>query len=293
MFQFQINEVFLIQFGLGLLLSVLVMGWATSKKALKVPDGILAALLVGIILFAFTPMGWLLMLTFFLSASFLTKYKHHLKEGVQEKFEKGGRRDAWQVLANSATAVVIAVLIGWYSLPNLISPLFLGLAAYFASTNADTFSTEVGILSESDPKWILNPRRKVEKGTSGGVTLLGTLAGAIGALEIGIMMFIGTLIFPTPGKTIIDGIIAIGVVTFAGIVGNFVDSLLGATVQGFYYCPTCELGTEKKIHLKCGGTKTQKTRGLDFFTNDWVNLIAATIGSLVAIFLGYYLFLGL
>ncbi|MFX0063434.1 MAG: DUF92 domain-containing protein [Candidatus Hermodarchaeota archaeon] len=293
MLQSQINELFLIQFGIGLLLNALVMGWATSKKALRVPDGILAAFSIGVILFTFTPMGWLLMLTFFLSASFLTKYKHHLKEGVQEKFDKGGRRDAWQVLANSATTLVIAVLIGWYSLPDLISPLFFGLAAYFASTNADTFSTEVGILAKSDPRWILNPRQTVEKGTSGGVTLLGTLAGAIGALEIGIMLFIGTLIFPTPGKTIIDGIIAIGVVTFAGMVGNFVDSLLGATVQGFYYCPTCELGTEKKIHLKCGGTKTQKTRGLDFFTNDWVNLIAATIGSLVAIFLGYYLFLGL
>ncbi|MFX0092798.1 MAG: DUF92 domain-containing protein [Candidatus Hodarchaeota archaeon] len=291
MFQFQITIPFLIQFGIGVVINGLLMGWVTSKKALRKPDGALAAFFVGLVLFTFTIMGWLLMMTFFFSSSILTKYKAKTKtkREVQEKFDKGGTRDAGQVFANSGAAVLCAIAIGWYVIPDLITPLFIALAGFFASTNADTFATEIGVLSKTNPQWILNPRRTVEKGTSGGVTLLGTFAGVIGAFEIGTVMFIGSLIFPTPGKTLVDALIALGIVTIAGMVGNFFDSLLGATVQGFYYCPACELGTEKKLHLKCGGTKTQKTRGLNFFTNDWVNIIAATIGSLVAFFLGYLL----
>ncbi|MFX1536518.1 MAG: DUF92 domain-containing protein, partial [Promethearchaeota archaeon] len=255
---------------------------------LKIPSGALAAFAVGLILFTFSIYAWVLLLTFFISSSLLSKFKSQSKAEVQEKFDKGGKRDAGQVIANSGTTIIYAVLIGLFSTPDLTSPLFIAIAAYFASVNADTFSTEIGILAKSRPRWILNPRQTVEKGTSGGVTLLGTFAGVMGALEIGCMLIVGVFLF-IPGKTLTSMLIALFIVVFTGMCGNFIDSFLGATVQGFYFCPVCQIGTEKKIHLKCGETKTRLIRGWVIVSNDWVNLLSATGASLIAFFLSFLL----
>lgn len=55
----------------------------------------------------------------------------------------------------------------------------------YAAVAADTFSSELGILSSSKPRlltsWNLRP---VPAGTNGGVTLLGTAAGFLGAFII-------------------------------------------------------------------------------------------------------------
>ncbi|MFX0094557.1 MAG: DUF92 domain-containing protein [Candidatus Hodarchaeota archaeon] len=280
---------FLIQLGISLIINGLGVAIATLKKHLKFPSGSLAALIVGISLFTFSFYSWILLMTFFISSSLLTRFKSQLKVNIQDKFDKGGERDADQVFANSGPTVVYAVLISLLSIPELSSPFFIAITAYFASVNADTFSTEIGILAKPPPRWILDPRRSVEKGTSGGITLLGTLAGAFGALEIGFLLFIGTLIFPEPNLTPEKLGIALGIVLVAGICGNFIDSLLGATVQGFYFCPTCQIGTEKRIHLKCGGSKTRLTRGWNKITNDWVNFLAATSASIIAFILAFSL----
>lgn len=283
----QLTEIFLIQFGIGLTLNGLGVGIAAAKKHLKIPSGVLAAFTVGFLLFIFSIFAWVLLLTFFISSSLLSKFKSQLKADVQEKFDKGGRRDASQVIANSGATIIYAALIGLFSTSELISPLFIAIAGYFASVNADTFSTEIGILAKSHPRWILNPLQTVEKGTSGGITLLGTFAGIMGALEIGWMLLVGIFLF-IPSKTI-NILVVLFIVVFTGMCGNFIDSLLGATIQGFYFCPICQIGTEKKIHLKCGKTKTRLIRGWVIISNDWVNLLSATGASLIAFFLSFLL----
>lgn len=52
----------------------------------------------------------------------------------------------------------------------------------YAAVAADTFSSELGILSKSRPRLLTSWNlRQVPAGTNGGVTLLGTMAGFLGA----------------------------------------------------------------------------------------------------------------
>jgi uncharacterized membrane protein len=65
-----------------------------------------------------------------------------------------------------------------------------------------------------------------------------------------------------------------------GVLGSMFDSLLGATIQAIYSCPTCEKETEKELHT-CG-TPTQLLRGWRWLNNDWVNFISSVVGALAA-----------
>ncbi|HET8840309.1 MAG TPA: DUF92 domain-containing protein, partial [Ktedonobacteraceae bacterium] len=67
----------------------------------------------------------------------------------------------------------------------------------------------------------------------------------------------------------------------SGMLGSLCDSLLGATIQGMYFCPTCQRETERRIH-SCG-THTYTLRGYSWCNNDVVNFIATLVGSCSAI----------
>lgn len=63
--------------------------------------------------------------------------------------------------------------------------LFVGIIANYAAVAADTFSSELGILSKGEPRLITSlTLRKVPRGTNGGVSLIGLLAGLFGSMVI-------------------------------------------------------------------------------------------------------------
>ncbi len=284
-----LSEIPLIRFGSSIVINGSGVLLAFLKKHLKFPTGTLAAFFVGFVLFTISLIAWLLLVAFFISSSICTKFKVHLKLEVKDKFEKGGERDAAQVFANCLPPVFYVILLTFFSITDPLSPLFIAVATYFASANADTFSTEIGILAKRAPRWVLNPRRTVEKGTSGGVTLLGSLAGALGSLEIAFLHVLCVYLVASSSRSYFDIVIAISTVFIGGNLGNIIDSLLGASVQGYYFCPSCQIGTEKRIHVKCNGTKTYLIRGWKVISNDWVNLIAATTASLITGLVYFYL----
>jgi uncharacterized membrane protein len=72
-----------------------------------------------------------------------------------------------------------------------------------------------------------------------------------------------------------------------GLAGSLFDSLLGATVQGIYFCERCGKETESPIH-RCGQT-TRLFRGWPWLNNDLVNLLASAVGGLVAVALAWIL----
>jgi uncharacterized protein (TIGR00297 family) len=85
----------------------------------------------------------------------------------------------------------------------------------------DTFSSEFGGLYDN-PR-LITTLQPVEPGTDGGVTWQGVLAGLAGAA---IIAGIGALLLEEMGS------LGATVVLTCGLVGMFVDSILGATVEG-------------------------------------------------------------
>jgi len=157
-----------------------------------------------------------------------------------------------------------------------------------ATVNADTWATELGVLSRVAPR-LLTTGEPVAPGTSGGVTSLGVWASVAGALLIGAMATALTQAQSqlTQGGWSTGAIRYPWVAVAGGLAGSMIDSLLGATVQGMYYCPRCEKETESKVH-RCGET-TRRTRGWRWLDNDVVNLFASVAGALAAVLLAWLL----
>lgn len=266
-----------IQLIIGFLLAILVAYLAYRIRSLG-RSGAFAALVVGTVIFGLGGWRWaILLLTFFVTSSALSRAFKDRKREANEKYAKGGQRDAGQVFGNGGIATLFAALHFYF--PEAIWP-WLGFAASLAAVNADTWATELGVLNPTPPRLITNLRIVVEKGTSGGVSLVGTLASLAGA---GIIGLLAALLSPT-------GIIwsFFVWVTLAGLLGALFDSLLGATVQAIYYCPACQKETERNPTHICGMGTTQ-IRGWKWLNNDWVNFACGAFG--VGIVLGYFFFI--
>lgn len=254
-----------------LMLAVLVAGLvalvAYRAGALS-RSGARAALLVGSAVFGAGGWPWaVLLLAFFLSSSALSRAFAARKVGLNEKFAKGSRRDAGQVLANGGLPALLA-LVHW------IAPGWNGVwaacAGALAAVNADTWATELGVLSSTPPR-SLRSGRVVERGESGGVTWAGILASLAGGLLIAL---------PAAWFAHQPGLLPR--VVLAGLGGSLFDSLLGATVQAQYHCPVCGRRTEHHPRHSCGSPTTW-LRGWPWLNNDLVNLLSALVGALLAL----------
>jgi Predicted membrane protein len=259
---------------LGFFLSSGISGLAYRRRSLS-SSGAAAAIPVGTATLGFGGTSWALTLIFFFaSSSFLSHF--HAREKAHtalDKFSKGSQRDLGQVIANGGSATVLAIAYGIAKSPKLREILMHGYIGALATANADTWATETGTLSTRPPHLITNGQI-VEPGTSGGITWLGTIASATGATAIG-------TVFQRVQRNVSPGLPLIALCS--GLAGSLFDSLLGATVQAMYYCPTCQKETERHVH-SCG-TPTRHIRGLRWLDNDIVNTLATVFGSIIAMLL--------
>ena len=255
----------------GFLLAVLIAFIAHRAHSLS-GSGALAATITGTIIFGVGGWQWaILLLTFFFTSSGLSRTFKKYKQGLDEKYAKGHERDAGQVFGNGGIAVLFALLHGFF--PGALWP-WLGFAATLAAVNADTWATELGVLNPQPPRMINNLHKAVEKGSSGGVSLIGTLAALIGSTIIATL----AVLFPADNLSLNIGYWLL--ISFSGLAGSLFDSLLGATVQAIYYCPKDRKETERHpLHL-CG-TETVHLRGWKWLTNDWVNFACGAMGALL------------
>jgi uncharacterized protein (TIGR00297 family) len=252
-----------VQLLLGAVLSGAIAGFAWRRGSLS-GSGALAALGVGTAIWAGGGWVWFASLfLFFVTSTALGRVGRARKEQTKREFEKGDRRDAWQVFANGGVAALAALgaaLFPWDGW----APLFVGA---LATANGDTWATELGVLSQREPLSLIRLRR-VPRGTSGAVSPLGMAATLLGAALMG-------LPFLSPRMLLMAAA--------AGTAGSLADSLLGATVQTRFHCPQCDRQTEGPRH-HCGAA-TEYAGGWRGFGNDAVNLTATVVGALLALLL--------
>ncbi|GAB4481850.1 MAG: DUF92 domain-containing protein [Anaerolineae bacterium] len=273
----------LIQLGLGLVLSGIIAGLAYWRGSLS-GSGVAGAMIVGTMIFGFGGWAWgLVLIAFFVLSSVLSSYQEALKARVAaEKFDKGGRRDIAQALANAGAGALIALAYHLHPQPILLAA-FVGA---MATVNADTWATELGVLSRRPPR-LITTFREVEPGTSGAISAQGTLATFVGGLVIGLAALAlialeGALGGPGIARYgLAAGPLALRVIVGAalgGLAGSLFDSLLGATVQAIYWSEPRGKETEKRIDPD--GTPNRLLRGFRWLNNDLVNLISSGVGAL-------------
>ena len=280
---------FLASLIIGIILGILIAYLAYRAKALN-RSGAVAAAVLGAVIFGLGGVPWaILLLTFFISSSALSRAFSRRKKGLDEKYSKGSQRDAGQVLANGGIAglLVLFFIILRYLSPEspFLTWVWLAFAASLAAANADTWATELGVLNPTAPRLISNGRR-VEPGTSGAISLVGSLAALAGAALIALAAWLMTAAHWGPAALTPSDWLPFLWVIIAGMAGSLVDSLLGATLQTIYFCPTCKKETERHPLHTCG-TPTQFTHGLTRLDNDWVNTACTAAAMLVVLFAGW------
>ncbi|MEJ6980450.1 DUF92 domain-containing protein [Pedobacter sp. P351] len=161
--------------------------------------------------------GVILLTAFFVLGSAATSFKFQEKKEMSIHEENQGRRSAGQVFANAG----LAGIIGLVSLifPENRSLCLLMIAAVFSSATSDTLSSELGNLYGKKYYNILTFKRDA-KGLNGVVSIEGTLIGIAGSVIIAALyvLFIG---WEREFYWII----------LAGTIGNFSDSILGASLE--------------------------------------------------------------
>ncbi|KAK9450357.1 integral membrane protein DUF92-domain-containing protein [Limtongia smithiae] len=267
------------------LLAVSAMMARASKRRSLTSNGIKAAAVTGFI-HAIHPWSifTILLFTFFITGTAFTKVKVEIKRKLTttSNGEEGGEgpRNEIQVLANSLPATLLIVLhLFTRKLPCFHNDLLvIGIFAQYAAVTADTWSSELGILSKTRP-FLITTLRQCPPGTNGGVSVTGLKAAAGGGFIIGLMAALFTPFCQTwtmwARTKLVLGI------TLAGFVGSVLDSVLGATLQE-------SVANEKgKIIEVDGGHKMRlqgKTiSGRNVMSNNEVNLTMASVTTMLAI----------
>jgi uncharacterized protein (TIGR00297 family) len=209
---------------------IVVMGIITYwRKALDL-FGSIFMIIMGIVIIFTAGVHWLILIFLFLILGLVsTKYKHQYKKdiGVYE-----GTRTIKNVISNGIVPLIMAAF-GNYG----------GFIGSIATATADTLASEIGVTVQ--PR-LITTFKKVPPGTDGGISVLGTVAGIIGAGIIGVAAYL-LGISQDPFLTLKISIIA-------GTVGCFVDSILGAVLERRNY-----------------------------ISNEYVNLIATITGAAIGI----------
>lgn len=249
----------------GGIAAAIVVIVAYQRRSLS-RSGAVAALVLGVICSA-AGWGWAaLLISFFVSGTLLSRYQSSRKAAlIGEVVEKGGSRDAVQVLANGAVFSVAAIA-------TIFSGSHIWLCAgagAIGAAAADTWSTEIGTLSKTSPRFILS-RQIVLTGQSGGVTWLGTLAAIFGAGTMAVVSLLA-------GWTWVPAAAAL----VGGIGGSTIDSILGETLQVRRRCDRCDAFTERSLH-DCGTISTVAA-GLPLMNNDAVNALCTLGGAIIGL----------
>jgi uncharacterized protein (TIGR00297 family) len=201
----------------------------------------------------------------FICSAIITTIKRRFAPGKQYDTEGDAPRNWKQAATNMGVPVF---LIMTERLTNQCSLTFAAFAALACAT-ADTWSSEIGVLSRTSPVFIVS-RKKVQPGVSGGVTILGTFCSIIGSL---IIAFVYYCYYERIAETTC--------ILILGFTGGLIDSLIGELFQAKYLSPTREYTDQE--------SSGNLVKGFRIVTNNAVNLLAVALTAAIAYLLQYLL----
>jgi uncharacterized protein (TIGR00297 family) len=199
--------------------ALVTLAFTLLGRAVKgvTPSGAIAGAVVCFLLYAIAgPGAFAALVSVFVLAWITTRLGYAQKQTLGTAETREGRT-ASQVLANLGAAAVCALLFA-YSAKNLA--FLLALAAALSEAAADTVSSEFG-QARSRQARLITTWQLVPAGTDGGITLAGTLAGALAATLVSLVCVWTALI---PWRWF-------GISVLAAVAGTLVDSLLGAILE--------------------------------------------------------------
>lgn len=256
----------------------LVLAYGAYKLKSLTLDGFAAAVCLGFGLYLLAgPIGYGLMGVFFVSSSILSKVAGFFTADLRLDLihERQDRRDATQVFSNGVVPLILGL---FYTISH--EPGFLvGVAACFSAAAADTWASEIGVLSPHPPRLLIR-RSTVTPGLSGGVSILGSFAALGGSICIAISYGVFSWLlsgFTMPSSSLVPEMVGIAL---GGLLGAFTDSLLGELFQAKYQStdPNCPI-TEKPFNE--GRQANHLIEGYRFINNNRVNLFSCLLAGLV------------
>lgn len=286
-------EILLNQPAIAVLISTAIAGGAYKKKSLDLSGAFMGFLVMSIHIAVNYRFGAML-LVFFFSSSKLTKFGDEKKRKLDPDYKEGGQRNWIQVLSNAGIATLL-VLIFWKLTGSedkcldskesmLVTSLIGGIIGHYSCSNGDTWSSELGILSDAQPR-LITTFKPVRRGTNGGVTKAGLLAAAAAGSIIGLtFVVLGFFTTKCMYDKFLKQLLVIPLSALAGLCGSVIDSLLGATLQFSGFC-----SVRNKVVGKPGPT-VKKISGLSILDNNAVNLVSILLTAMLTGFACLYIF---
>ena len=196
----------------------IAVAWAGHRARTVNISGAVTGAIIGTMVYVSTGwQGWVLLLVTFIAAAVATRagLTRKMLLGIAE--ERGGRRGAGNAVANTGIAAVASAVALTGASPDAAR---LAFAAALVAGGSDTIASEIG-KAWGRRTWSITSLARVPPGTSGAMSLEGTVSGIAGAAGLGAVACVLQL---APWS-------AMGVLVIAATLGALLESWLGATLE--------------------------------------------------------------
>jgi uncharacterized protein (TIGR00297 family) len=181
-------------------------------------SGTVTGAVIGIIIFVCAGwQGWLLLFTAFAVAAVTSRVGWRRKAALGIAEERGGRRGAGNAIANTGVAAGAAILA---VLSYAHDTALVAFVAALTAGGSDTIASEIG-KAWGRRTYLITDLRAVPAGTSGALSIEGTIAGFAGALALAAL---GVLLGLAPAW-------AIPAIVGGAAAGSIAESVMGATLE--------------------------------------------------------------
>lgn len=223
--------------------------------------GIICAYILGVLVFFADIKAYIVLLLFFVAET--------VAETILNKRDNE-KRSFLQVLANFCFPLISLILI----IVLRKNSFFVLFSALLAEVMSDTLASTTGTKYAKKVFSVVG-FKPIEKGVSGGISCIGTVAGFLGSLFVAVVYSLTSFIFRQ--QTSVSDFLFI---TAVGFFGMITDSVIGAVFQKKNQCEICGKISDKCI---CCNYESKHIRGL--LTNSQVNFVTQFISFLVGLLL--------